>query len=399
MSLINPKSGGGEYLDSPLVWAEVDLKAIAHNVRELRSITDSRASLMAVVKANAYGHGVLEVSRKVLENGADVLGVARLNEGIELREAGFDVPVLIFGYTPPMLAKKLIEFDLTQTVWSYKTAETIAGVAVSYNKKIKAHLKVDTGMGRLGLLPDCCRPSSIDRNLTITALREVESIASLSGLELEGIYTHFATADSSDKSYAKKQFEIFVDFLNELRLAGLIAPVCHAANSAAIIDMPETHLDMVRAGISIYGLNPSDEVDKRRISLKPAMALKARVVHLKKVPTGFKVSYGITYETRKPTTIATVPVGYADGFNRLLSSRGHVLVGGRRAPIVGRVCMDHTMLDVGHIPDVYLEDEVVIFGNQGDAAITVDEIASTLNTINYEIVSALTARVPKIYLR
>ncbi len=386
-------------MDSPLVWAEVDLKAIAHNVHELRSITDSKARLMAVVKANAYGHGVLEVSRKVLGNGADVLGVARLNEGIELREAGFDVPVLIFGYTPPMLAKKLIEFDLTPTVWSYKTAEALAHVAVSYNKKIKVHLKVDTGMGRLGLLPDCCRPFPADKKLAINALREVESIASLPGLELEGIYTHFATADSSDKSYAKKQFEIFADLLNELRHAGLMIPVRHAANSAAIIDMPETHLDMVRAGISIYGLNPSDEVDKRRISLKPAMALKAMVVHLKKVTAGFKVSYGSTYETQEPTTIATVPVGYADGFNRLLSSRGHMRVCGHRAPIVGRVCMDQTMLDVGHIPDVNLEDEVVIFGNQGDASITVDEIASTLNTINYEIVSALTARVPKIYLR
>jgi alanine racemase len=384
-------------LDSPLVWAEVDLKAIAHNVHELRSITDSKARLMAVVKANAYGHGVLEVSRKVLGNGADVLGVARLNEGIELREAGFDVPVLIFGYTPPMLAEKLIEFDLTPTVWSYKTAEALASVAVSYNKKIKVHLKIDSGMGRLGLLPDCCRPVPADSNMAINALQEVESIASLPGLELEGIYTHFATADSSDKSYAKKQFEIFADLLNELRHAGITVPVCHAANSAAIIDMPETHLDMVRAGIAIYGLYPSDEVNKHRITLKPAMTLKSKIVHLKKVSPGFKVSYGSIYQTPKSTTIASIPIGYADGFNRLLSSRGHMLVRGRRAPIVGRVCMDQTMLDVGHIPDVDLEDEVVIFGRQGGGFITVDEIAASLNTINYEIVSALTARVPVVY--
>jgi alanine racemase len=384
-------------LDFPLVWAEVDLEAIAHNVRELRRITGSGAGLMAVVKANAYGHGVIEVTRKALENGADSLGVARIEEGIELRKAGFSESVLIFGYTPPALAHNLIAFDLTQTVWSYTTAQALSDVAVSSNKRIKVHLKVDTGMGRLGLLPDCRRPPATEQNLMGNAIREAASISSLAGLKLEGVYTHFATADSSDKSYAGKQFEIFVDFLNELRRAGMNPPLCHAANSAAIIDMPETHLDMVRAGIAIYGLYPSDEVNKRKIALKPAMTLKSKIVHLKKVPPGFKVSYGSTYQTPKPTTIASIPVGYADGFNRLLSSRGQMLVRGRRAPIVGRVCMDQTMLDVGHIPDVDLEDEVVIFGRQGYESITVDEIAATLNTINYEIVSALTARVPRIY--
>jgi len=384
-------------LDSPLVWAEVDLEAIAQNVCELRRITNSGADLMAVVKANAYGHGVIEVTRKALENGADSLGVARIEEGIELRKAGFNESVLIFGYTPPALAYKLIGFDLTQTVWSYNTARALSHVAVSSNKQIKVHLKVDTGMGRLGLLPDCRRPPATEQNLMGNAIREAESISSLAGLKLEGVYTHFATADSSDKSYAGKQFEIFLDFLNELRRAGMNPPLCHAANSAAIIDMPETHLDMVRAGIAIYGLYPSDEVNKRRIALKPAMTLKSKIVHLKKVPPGFKVSYGSTYQTPKSTTIASIPVGYADGFNRLLSSRGQMLVRGRRAPIVGRVCMDQTMLDVGHIPDVDLEDEVVIFGRQGYESITVDEIAANLNTINYEIVSALTARVPRIY--
>ena len=384
-------------MDSPLVWAEVDLEAIAHNVRELRRITDPGADLMAVVKANAYGHGVIEVTRKALENGADSLGVARIEEGIELRKAGFKESVLIFGYTPPALAHKLIAFDLIQTVWSYNTAQALSDVAVSSNKQIKVHLKVDTGMGRLGLLPDCRRPPATEQNLIGNAIREAESISSLAGLELEGVYTHFATADSSDKTYAGKQFEIFLEFLNELRRAGMNPPLCHAANSAAIIDMPETHLDMVRAGIAIYGLYPSDDINKRRIVLKPAMTLKSKIVHLKKVPPGFKVSYGSTYQSPKSTTIASIPVGYADGFNRLLSSRGHMLVRGRRAPIVGRVCMDQTMLDVGHIPDVNLEDEVVIFGRQGDGFITVDEIAVSLNTINYEIVSALTARVPIIY--
>lgn len=380
-------------MDTPIVWAEVDLKAIAHNVRALRKITNPKARLMAVVKADAYGHGVLQVARQALKNGADFLAVARLNEGIQLRKAGFEVPILIFGYTPPQHAKKLVEFDLTQTVWSFKTAEALSA-AVAAGRPIKVHLKVDTGMGRLGLLPDCFR------NLSDTkpALQEVESIAALSGLELEGVYTHFAAADSADKSYAKKQFEIFLDFLDQLRQAGLAIPVRHAANSAALIDIPETHLDLVRPGISIYGLYPSDEVDRSRIVLKPAMSLKARIVHLKQVPAGFKVSYSMTYETPQPTTIASVPIGYADGFSRLLSNQSHMLVGGCRAPIVGRVCMDQTMLDVGHVPDVKLEDEVVIFGKQQDESIAVDEIAAALNTINYEIVSSLTARIPKIYL-
>jgi alanine racemase len=341
---------------------------------------------------------MVQVARQAIKNGADCLGVARLTEGIELRKAGFDEPVLIFGYTPPTLADRLIEFDLTQSIWSLKTAEALSAGINASQKPIKIHLKVDTGMGRLGLLPDSRRVSSFDLQPTAGALQEVKAIESLSGTKLEGIYTHFATADCLDKTYAKEQFEMFMDFIDKLRLEGLEIPIKHAANSGAIIDMPESHLDMVRAGISIYGLYPSDEVDKSRIDLLPAMTLKAKIVNLKKVPAGFKISYGCTYETPNPTTIATVSVGYADGYNRLLSSKGHVLVREQRAPVVGRVCMDQTMLDVGHIPDIHLEDEVVIFGRQGDACITVDEIAAVLNTINYEIVSTLTDRVNRIYL-
>jgi alanine racemase len=344
---------------------------------------------MAVVKANAYGHDIIEVARRSLENGAEALGVANIEEGIQLRKAGIDAPVLIFGYTSPIHVKKLIELDLTQTVYSYETSEKLSQAATAYGKKIKVHIKVDTGMGRLGLL----------RGIKDNSLSEVESISRLPMLELEGIYTHFATADKSDRSYAGKQFEIFMDFLNQLRIAGLEIAVTHAANSAAIINMPETHLDMVRAGISIYGLYTSEEVDRSIINLKPAMALKTKIIHLKKVPAGFKVSYGTTYETEKPTTIATVSIGYADGLNRLLSSKGRMLVCGHSAPIVGRICMDMTMLDVGEIPEIVMEQEVVVFGKQGNSSITVDEIASTINTINYEVVSTIMERVPRIYLR
>ena len=376
-------------MNSPIVWAEVDLKAIAHNIRELRRITNPKARFMAVVKANAYGHGIVEVARESLENGVEALGVAHIEEGIQLRKAGIDAPVLIFGYTPPTHAKKLIELDLTQTVYSYEISKKLSQAAAKYGKKIKVHIKVDTGMGRLGLLS----------GIKDSSLSDVESISRLPMLELEGIYTHFATADESDRSYAGKQFEIFMDLLNQLRIAGLEIPVTHAANSAAIINMPETHLDMVRAGISIYGLYTSEEVDRSIIKLKPAMELKTKIIHLKKVPAGFKVSYGITYETEKPTTIATVSIGYADGLNRLLSSNGRMLVCGQSAPIVGRVCMDLTMLDVGEIPEIAMEEEVVVFGRQGNASITADEIASTINTINYEVVSTIMERVPRIYLR
>ena len=385
-------------MDALLVRAEIDLKAIANNIKELRRITHPDARLMGVVKANGYGHGAIEVAQCALQNGAEILGVARIEEGIQIREAGIEVPILIFGYTLPELANDLLEYDLTQTVYTYASAQTLSRTAAALKKKIRIHLKVDTGMGRLGLLP---QNFQLDNSAAIDtdAVEETLAIAGLDGLELEGIFTHFATADSADKTYAEDQLDLFMNFLNRLRKAGLEPPVRHAANSAALIDIPQSHLDLVRPGIATYGLYPSDEVNKRHVSLKPAMALKARIIQLKKVPAGFKVSYGTSHETRKPTTIATIPIGYADGLNRLLSSRGQMLVHEQRAPIIGRVCMDLTMLDVGHIDNIQMGDEVAVFGRQGKASITVDEIASLLNTINYEIVSTITARVPRVYLR
>lgn len=386
-------------MDSQLVWAEVDLDAIGHNTRELRRVTDPGARLMVAVKANGYGHGALEVAHRALQSGADALGVARIDEGIQLRDAGVDAPILIFGYTDTALAEKLIAFDLTQTVFSLETAEVLSRAAVLSGSKIKVHLKVDTGMGRLGLIPDGRQASPSDMGGTKRSLSDVAAIAALSGLELEGIFTHFANADSADKTDADSQFELFLAFLDQLLHAGLEIPLRHAANSAAIIDMPHSHLDMVRAGISIYGLYPSGEVNRDHVHLQPAMALKARIISLKAVPAGFKVGYGGTHEVDKATTIATIPIGYADGLNRRLSSRGQMLVAGHRVPIVGQVCMDLTMLDVGEVPDVNLNDDVVVFGRQGDAILHVDEMAALLDTINYEIVSTISPRVPRVYLR
>jgi alanine racemase len=384
-------------LNKHLTWAEIDLNAYAHNITELKRITRKGARLMAVVKANGYGHGAIEVARKALENGAQYLGVARINEAVQLRTAGLDAPILIFGYTPPDLTETLIRYDLTQTVYSIAAANTLSGIAGRQGKKIKVHIKVDSGMGRLGLLlkePTAGNPG--DRPTT-DPVQQALAISRLSGLTVEGTLTHFATADSTDKSYANRQLEKFLDFVDRLRREGLEPPIKHAANSGALIDLPESHLDMVRPGIATYGLYPSGEVNKNKVDLKPVMALKSRIIHLKKVTAGFNISYGITYQTNKSTTIATVPIGYADGFNRLLSNRGHMLVHGQRVPIVGRVCMDLTMLDVGNVPDVAIEDDVVVFGQHQNESVTADEMASTLNTINYEIVSTITARVPRIY--
>ncbi|MFH0725236.1 MAG: alanine racemase [Pseudomonadota bacterium] len=379
-----------------LISAEIHLPSVAHNVRELRRITSPSARFMAVVKANAYGHGAVPVAMSALQNGADALGVARIEEGIQLREAGIKAPILIFGHTDPDLAPALIDFELTPTVFSFRTAERLSGQASARGKSIRVHIKVDTGMGRIGLLPDTLRePDNLASSRSLT--REISRIARLPGLEIEGIYTHFACADTGDKSYTRQQLALFLEITERLFESGVHIPLRHAANSGALISYPETHLDMVRPGISLYGLYPSADVDQNRVSLQPAMTFKASIVQLKEVPPGFSISYGRTYTTDKKTRIATVSVGYADGLNRRLSSRGQMLVHGIKAPVVGRVCMDLTLIDVGHISNVRIGDEAVIFGTQNGAVLPVDEIAATLGTINYEVVTGISERVPRVY--
>ncbi|MEJ2283161.1 MAG: alanine racemase [Desulfobacterales bacterium] len=385
-------------MDRHLTWAEVDLNAYGHNITELKRLTGKKTRLMAVVKANGYGHGAIEVARKALKSGAENLGVARIDEAVQLRQAGLDAPILIFGYTPLEMAETLIQYDLTQTVFAGETAAALSEIASRRGKKISVHIKIDSGMGRLGLL--LTQPSAGQRSdrHERNAVQEALAISRLPGLMVEGLFSHFATADSADKSYAERQLAKFLDFAGHLRREGLEVPVKHAANSAALIDMPDSHLDMVRPGIATYGLYPSDDVNRDRVALRPVMTLKSRIVHLKKVPAGFNVSYGITYQTQKPTTIATVPVGYADGFNRLLSNRGRMLVHGQKVPIVGRICMDLTMLDVGNVPQTEIEDEVVVFGGNGNQAVSADTVAADLNTSTYEIVSSITGRVARVYV-
>ena len=386
-------------MNQPLTWAEIDLGAYAHNIKELRRITDPTASLMAVVKANGYGHGAAEVAREALQNGANCLGVARIEEAIQLRQAGIEAPILIFGYSSPGFVEKIIDYDFTQAVYSTATARALSEQAARKGKKIKIHIKVDSGMGRLGLLMNGLSDSSSEDESAQNPVGEVEVITRLSGLRVEGVFTHFATADIADDPYASRQLERFLDFIDQLGRSGLEPPLKHAANSGALINLPESHLDMVRPGIATYGLHPAGETGTGNLDLKPVMTLKTKIIHLKKVPAGFNISYGITYKTKNSTTIATIPIGYADGFNRLLSSRGHMLVNGKKVPIVGRVCMDLTMVDVGKLSEIAIEDEVVVVGSQAKESITADELAANLNTINYEIVTSITSRVPRIYLK
>jgi alanine racemase len=380
-------------MPTPLIRAEIDLGAIAHNVRELRRITSTGSQLMIAVKANGYGHGAVPIAQTAIHSGADSLAVARVEEGLELRKAGIGAPILIFGYTAAHWAETLVAEQLVPTIFSLQNARDLSAAAVSKKAKIPIHINVDSGMGRLGIPCDELRMRSEGG-----AIRDILEIDRLPGLTVEGLYTHFATADHADKTYANQQFDRFLALTAALESHGMTLPLLHAANSGAIIDMPQAHLNLVRAGISVYGLYPSQEVARDRITLRPALELKSTIIHLKHVPAGTKISYGCTYETSAPTTIATIPAGYGDGYNRRLSNAAQVLVHGQRAPLVGRVCMDLSMVDVGRVGDVAVGDEVVLIGRQGDAFIAADDVADLLGTINYDVVTALTQRVSRVYI-
>ena len=384
-------------MEYPLVKACIDLDAIQKNIHNLKQITDKKSKFMAVVKADAYGHGAVQVAKTAVEAGADWLGLARLNKVAEIRQAGIKVPILVFGYIHPSQAAMINDLDLVATVYDFEMAKALSSKAILLNRPVKVHLKVDTGMGRVGMVIGRNNKSLADKTARKQVLKEIEKIIKLPGIDFNGIYTHFAAADHKDRTYTDLQIELFASLLDDLKKKKIEFEICHAANSAGIIEFPESHFDMVRAGISIYGLYPSSEVDKSKVKLAPAMTLTSIVTSVRKVAKGFYVSYGMTHETQKATTLASVPVGYADGFSRRFSSNSFMLVKGHRAPVVGRICMDQTMIDVGNIPNVKTGDEVVLIGSQGNETIGADELAARINTINYEIVSALTFRVKRIY--
>ena len=369
------------------VWTEINLDNLAHNIKEVRRITKKEALVTAVVKANAYGHGSIEASKVFLENGADRLAVATLSEGVELRRASIKAPILILGFTPENQHKIAVENDITETIYSLESAEKLSKTASRLNKKGKIHIKVDSGMGRIGFRAE---ESSID---------DIEKIYKLPNIEIEGIFTHFAKADEVDKGYTKEQYKNYKWVIDRLKDRNINIPIKHVSNSAATIDLPEYNLNMVRGGIMIYGLYPSKDVDKKKVSLKPAMTLKAKISHLKEVPEGTGVSYGQIFVTKRKSKIATIPIGYADGFTRLLTSKVEVSIGGKRVPIVGKICMDQCMIDVTDIENVEIGDEVVLFGDGKSGAPHIDEIAEKLNTINYEVVCMVGRRVPRVYIK
>lgn len=371
----------------PRVAAEVNLDALKHNYEQIRCHVPHEVEIMAIVKADAYGHGACQVANLLQEQGVNQFAVAIVKEGEELRRSGITSPILVLGYTPRADIEALIENNLTQTVFSYDMAKTLSDEAGRLGKTVNIHIKVDTGMGRIGFLSS---PQSIE---------EVKMISSLPHLNMEGIFTHFSTADEEDIDYTQRQWHIFEGFLNELREEGIDFPVIHAANSAAIMCHSYTDLNVVRPGIILYGYYPSTYLQGKVLDLIPAMTLKTQVVHVKELPEGHYVGYGKTYCTHHRTKVATIPVGYADGYSRRLGNLGRVLIRGQYAPIIGNICMDQFMVDVTGIEGVSVEDEVVLFGRQGENEIPVEEIASILGTINYEIICMIGKRVPRIYIK
>ncbi|NMB98011.1 MAG: alanine racemase [Clostridiaceae bacterium] len=368
-------------------WAEINLDNIAHNVREIRKIVNDRTAILGVVKADAYGHGAIEVTKTLLDNGVSHLAVSMLDEAIQLRLNGVEVPILILSYTDPVRADEIINYNVTQTVFSHDLAEALSNTAVRMGRKVKIHIKIDTGMTRVGFMPG------------FNAIKDVVKISKLPGIIIEGLFTHFASADEKDKAYTYTQFERFMSIVAELQRIGINIPIKHVANSAAIINFPEMHMNMVRPGIILYGLYPSDYINKDKISLKPAMSLKANVILVKDVEPNTPVSYGRVFKTQHYSRIATIPIGYADGYSRLLTGKARVLVNGEFAPVVGAICMDQCMIDITDLKgEVKTGDEVVLFGKQGDNEIKVEEIASLMGTINYEIVTLVGKRIPRVYL-
>ncbi|HLB47973.1 MAG TPA: alanine racemase [Anaerolineales bacterium] len=360
----------------------VDLSAIQHNLRRMEQITHT--PVMAVVKANAYGHGAVEVSRAAIEAGVKWLGVAFASEGLALRQAGLKTNILVLGYTPPNLAGEAIENDLSLAVYDLDVARAYGKSARALNRRARLHVKVDTGMGRLGAMPG-------------EAVSLVKAIENLDGVTAEGLFTHFATADESDQSFAFEQLRRFLHVVVPLEEEGREPKLIHAANSAAALVLPEARFDLVRVGIAMYGLHPSPDVPVPDDFI-PALEWKSTVSQVKTLPPGTHVSYGREYVTKSSERIAVIPVGYADGFRRFPKNVAQVIVGGQRVPVVGRVCMDQIMASVSAVDGVKIGDEVVLIGRQGGARITAEDAAAWWGTINYDVTSGVMARVPRVHV-
>ena len=366
-------------------YAEISLEAIGHNIREVKKRLPEGVKLLGVVKANAYGHGAVPVA-SYLENQVDYFATATIEEAVELRENGISAPILILGYVSPSQYGDLVEYDITQTIDSYAQALALEKEAARQNRKAKAHLAVDTGMTRIGF-------QVTEHDADVAA-----KIADLPHIELEGMFTHFSCADQEDKTYCSMQMGKYDKMTALLAERGVTIPLRHICNSAGIMEFDDHRFEMVRSGIITYGIYPSEEVKKERLDLIPALSWKSHVIHVKEVGPGIGVSYGATYVTEKPMTrIATVSAGYADGYPRALSNQGCVLIHGKKAPIIGRICMDQMMVDVTDIPDVQMEDVVTLVGTDGDETITIEEIANPAARFDYEMLCDISSRVTRVY--
>lgn len=363
-------------------WAEINLDAIAHNVQTAKANLKPDTRLCAVVKADAYGHGAVRVAQEAARNGADFFAVALLQEAVQLRDAGIDLPILVLGAMLPEVADIVVRYDISHAVFDRERLYALNEAALKLHTKAKIHIKIDTGMHRIGIPAE-------------EAGRFARLAASLPGIYIEGVFSHFATADADDKQYAAYQYQCFQKALSLIEAEGVHIPLRHIANSAALTELQEYQLDMVRQGITLYGLHPAHMIDCYK-DFEPVMTVKTQVAYLKTLPPGETIGYGRTYTLQRTSRVATVPIGYADGVSRRLSNRGYMLINGEKAPIIGRVCMDQIMLDVTDIPDVKIGDEVIVFGGR---ELPMELVAEWADTICYEIVCAVSPRVPREYVR
>ena len=371
-------------------WVEVNLSNLDYNIKNIRAKIGDR-DMIGVIKADAYGHGSVKVAEVLRENGVKIFAIATLQEAITLREAGAREEIIMLGLTPDMYADTIVNYDITPVVCDAANAAAIDSAAAAAGKTVRGLIAVDTGMGRIGYLPD-------DANID-AAVEDVKKIAALKNFKIRGLFSHMSTADAFDKTYSHEQEAKYNKFYDALTAAGVEIPWKTLANSASIMELPTVHFDACRPGIILYGCYPSDEVDVNELSIKPVMSVKANIVHLKDVPAGFSVGYGRRYISEKPSKIATLALGYADGYPRPYSQFAKVIVNGVMAPVAGNICMDQCMVDVTDVPDVKVGDEVIIMGTDGKNTILADDIAKATGTINYEICCAFGQRLPKVYVK
>lgn len=370
------------------VWAEINLSNLDYNIKSIIAKVGADKQIIGVIKADGYGHGSVEVAKILRENGVKTFAIATLQEAITLRENGVTEEIIMLGLTPDMYVDILVEYDITPVVCDFENAKAISRAAETAGKTIQSLVAVDTGMGRIGYLPEDPK-----------AVEDIKKMVDLTHFKIKGLFSHFATADALDKSFANEQEQRYMEFYEKLRVAGVEVPFRTFANSASIMEIPSVYYDAVRPGIILYGCYPSDEVDQKQLSIKPVMSVKANIVHLKKVGVGFSVGYGRRFISERESLIATIALGYADGYPRPYSAQAKVIVNGVLAPIAGNICMDQCMIDVTDVPNVKVGDEVIVMGSDGTNTILADDIAHATGTINYEIVCAFGQRLPKVYCR